>query len=51
MVGTALHRSKGYDHTAEWVTGQFDLGLVDLKFMVGLGSLTDQHIDFLGPEP
>lgn len=31
--------------------GYFDLRLVDLKFVVGLGSLTDWHTDFLGPEP
>lgn len=46
-----LHGSKGHHNTADWITGYFDLGLVDLKFMVGLGSLTGGHADFLGPEP
>lgn len=45
-----LHRSKGCNHTADWITGYFDLGLVNLKFTVGLGSLTDWHTDFLGPD-
>lgn len=38
-----LHRSKRRNHTTGWVTDYFDLGLVDLKFTMGLGSLTDQH--------
>lgn len=45
-----LHRWKGYDLTADWTTGYFDLGLNNLKFMVELGSFTDWHADFLGPD-
>lgn len=44
-----LHRWKGCDLTADWTTGYFDLGLINLKFMVELGSFSDWHADFLGP--
>ena len=46
-----LHRWGGYHNTADWITGYFDVGRADLKFMGRLGSLTDGHTDFLGPEP
>lgn len=48
---TLLHRLRGCNHTAGWITGYLDLGLVDRKLMLGLGSLTDWQTDFLGTEP
>ena len=43
-----LHR--GCNYAADWITGYFDLGLVDLKLMLGLGSLTGWQTDLLETE-
>lgn len=48
---TLLHSLRGCNHTADWITGYFDLGLVDFKLMLRLGSLTDWQTGFLGTEP
>lgn len=46
---TLFNRLRGYNHTADWITGYFNLGL-DVKLTLGLIAI-DWQTDSLGPEP
>jgi hypothetical protein len=48
---TFFYRLRGCNHTADWITVYFDLGLVGLKLELGHESQTDGQIDSPGPEP